>query len=155
MSHRAVPPDDVNTAHSPVGRDVPIAPSAPQSQPVGHDVLIAPRSPNVTPVRRDVPIAPQPPPNAISFDHGFGAMGTPRPTIAHTIDMWKRYLTRTHNIHFQRDFFDTRIRDAAHFAKKWNYICNNPVTKGLVSTPRDWPHSIAFDPATGLERPHR
>ena len=118
------------------------------------------------PVGRDVHIAPQPPQNESALKIGSGAVGTPRPTvitphdtprptIAHTIDMWKRYLTRTHDIHFQRDFFDTRIRDAAHFAEKWNYICRNPVAKGLVATPRDWPHSIAFDPASGLERPHR
>ena len=119
-----------------------------------------------TPVGRDVPIAPQPTENGIPLCDGFGAVGTPRPTIiaphdaprptiAHTIDMWKRYLARTHNIHFQRDFFDTRIRDSAHFAEKWNYICRNPVAKGLVATPCEWPHSLAFDPATGLERPHR
>ena len=68
---------------------------------------------------------------------------------------FKRYLSTAHHIRFQRDFFDTRIRDAAHFAEKWDYIVRNPVRRGLCATPRDWPHIIAFDPSTGEERPHR
>ena len=68
---------------------------------------------------------------------------------------FKRYLSTAYHIRFQRDFFDTRIRDAAHFAEKWDYIVRNPVRRGLCATPRDWPHVIAFDPATGAERPHR
>ena len=45
----------------------------------------------------------------------------------------------------------------AHFplAEKWDYIVRNPVRRGLCAMPRDWPHVIAFDPATGAERPHR
>ena len=68
---------------------------------------------------------------------------------------FKRYLSTAHHIRFQRDFFDTRIRDAAHFAEKWDYIVRNPVRRGLCATPREWPHVIAYDPATGEERPHR
>ena len=72
-----------------------------------------------------------------------------------TLLNWKHYLARTAHVEFQRGFFDTRIRDAAHFAEKWDYICRNPVARGLVDSPRAWPHSIAFDSATGCERPHR
>ena len=68
---------------------------------------------------------------------------------------FKRYLSTAHHIRFQRDFFDTRIRDAAHFAEKWDYIVRNPVRRGLCATPREWPYVIAYDPATGVERPHR
>ena len=68
---------------------------------------------------------------------------------------FKRYLSTAHHIRFQRDFFDTRIRDAAHFAEKWDYIVRNPVRRGLCESPRDWPHVIAYDPASGAERPHR
>ena len=68
---------------------------------------------------------------------------------------FKRYLSTAHHIRFQRDFFDTRIRDAAHFAEKWDYIVRNPVCRGLCESPREWPHVIAYDPATGAERPHR
>ena len=75
--------------------------------------------------------------------------------LADVIAEWKHFLSRTAQLTFQRDFFDTRIRDKAHYAEKWKYICMNPVTRGLVATPREWPHSIAFDRATGAERPHR
>lgn len=75
--------------------------------------------------------------------------------LAKTIDDFKSFLSKKHGIRFQTNFFDTRIREQEHFAEKWNYICQNPVAKGLVSTTREWPHSIAFDPATGQERPHR
>jgi hypothetical protein len=47
-------------------------------------------------------------------------------------------------IRFQRDFFDTRLRDDAHFAEKYNYILGNPVRKGLCATQAEWPYSIAF-----------
>jgi len=78
--------------------------------------------------------------------------GRPLPAI---IGDFKRYLTTHFGIAFQADFFDTRLRDAEHFAEKWNYICRNPVARGLVATPRDWPHVIAFDRNTGEECPHR
>ena len=68
---------------------------------------------------------------------------------------FKRYLSTAHHIRFQRDFFDTRIRDAVHFAEKWDYIVRNPVRRGLCAMPREWPHVIAYDPVTGAERPHR
>jgi len=79
----------------------------------------------------------------------------PTLTLADVIGHWKSYLTTQHGIRFQSNFFDTRIRDREHYAEKWNYICMNPVTRGLTSTAREWPHSIAFDPETGRERPHR
>jgi REP element-mobilizing transposase RayT len=61
-----------------------------------------------------------------------------------TIQQFKSYLNRIHGIRFQRDFFDTRIRDDAHFAEKYNYILDNPVRKGLCETAQDWPHVIKF-----------
>ena len=79
----------------------------------------------------------------------------PERTLADVIGHWKSYLTTQYGIRFQANFFDTRIRDQEHFAEKWDYICKNPVAKGLVATPREWPHSVAFDPSTGQERKHR
>ena len=92
-------------------------------------------------VGRDVPGAPQ-------------QLIPPR-GLAKTVGDFKSYLSKKHDLSFQVNFFDTRIRDREHFAEKWNYICKNPVAKGLVSSAREWPHSVAFDPATGIERPHR
>ena len=79
----------------------------------------------------------------------------PATPLATVISNWKHFLSHSAGVRFQRDFFDTRIRDREHFAEKWDYICHNPVARGLVTTPREWLHSIAFDPATGKERPHR
>ena len=62
-----------------------------------------------------------------------------------TIQQFKSYLNRIYGIRFQRDFFDTRIRDDAHYAEKFQYICNNPVRKGLCVKPEDWPYSISFN----------
>ena len=56
----------------------------------------------------------------------------------------KRWLSTKYDIRFQRDFFDTRLRDDAHFVEKYNYVLGNPIRKGLCATPSDWPYSIAF-----------
>ena len=79
----------------------------------------------------------------------------PTSQLSSVIGHWKSYLTTQNGIRFQANFFDTRIRDDAHYAEKWNYICRNPVARGLVGTPSEWKHVIAFDPATGEEREHR
>jgi putative transposase len=42
---------------------------------------------------------------------------------------------------WQRRFWEHTIRDEADFAAHLNYIHLNPVHHGLVSAPRDWPHS--------------
>jgi len=71
------------------------------------------------------------------------------------VQLFKSFLIRKYGISCQRDFFDTRLRDDEHYAEKWRYIVRNPVTRGLVATPRDWPHSIAFNRDTGEELAHR
>ena len=140
-----------------VGRDDPIAP---------HDQRVA------FAVGRDDLIAPTNPYNAIMStachfqnigkwnlalllvmpDHlhlianiPSGAMGSSRPTgLERVIRDFKRSVSRLFGIRFQRDFFDTRLRDDAHFAEKYNYILGNPVRKGLCATQEEWPYSIAF-----------
>ena len=140
-----------------VGRDDPIAP---------HDQRVA------FAVGRDDLIAPTNPYNAIMStachfqnigkwnlalllvmpDHlhlianiPSGAMGSSRPTgLERVIRDFKRSVSRLFGIRFQRDFFDTRLRDDAHFAEKYNYILANPVRKGLCATQEEWPYSIAF-----------
>ena len=84
-------------------------------------------------------------------DHGVrGAPALPR-----LIANWKHWLTANYGIRFQVNFFDTRLRDDAHYAEKFHYICNNPVRKGLCATARDWPYVIAFSRETGDELEHR
>ena len=65
------------------------------------------------------------------------------------IQQFKSYLVRTFGLRFQRDFFDTRLRDDAHFAEKFDYILGNPVRKGLCATPEEWSYSIAFSRTDG------
>ena len=125
---------------------------------VGGDVLDAPRSDNNT----DFVVKP----SAGGRDVPMGAGGrdvrpyrahtqSPYRGLARTVGDFKTFLTRKAGLAFQRDFFDTRLRDAAHYDEKFRYVCANPVRKGLCATPRDWPHVIAFDRATGAERTHR
>ena len=76
-------------------------------------------------------------------------------TLTRVMAAWKHYLSQKHGIRFQREIFETRIRDEEHFMEKWRYILYNPVTRGLVAEPRDWPHVISFNAADGLERVHR
>ena len=85
-----------------------------------------------------------------------GAMGSSRPTeLERVIRDFKRSVSRLSGIRFQRDLWDTRLRDDAHYAEKFRYICNNPVRKGLCATARDWRHVIAFNRETGDELAHK
>ena len=68
---------------------------------------------------------------------------------------FKRWLSAKFGLRFQRDFWDTRLRDEAHYAEKFSYICRNPVRKGLCALACDWPYVIAFDRETGEERQHK
>ncbi len=70
---------------------------------------------------------------------GRGATALPR-----VIANFKHLLAARYALRFQRDFFDTRLRDDAHFAEEYDYILANPVRKGLCAAPADWPHAIAF-----------
>jgi len=71
---------------------------------------------------------------------GRGATALPR-----VIANFKHLLSVRYGMKFQRDFFDTRLRDDAHFAEKFGYICGNPVRKGLCEEPSEWPYSIKFE----------
>ena len=84
-----------------------------------------------------------------------GADGGGTPSLPHVIQHWKHYVSEHCGVHFQKDFWDTRLRDDAHYAEKFRYICNNQVRKGLCATARDWRHVIAFNRETGDELAHK
>ena len=84
---------------------------------------------------------------------GGGRHGVP--TLPGLVANFKHLLAVRYGLRFQRDFWDTRLRDEAHYAEKFRYVCNNPVRKGLCATAREWPHVIAFDRQSGEERAHR
>ena len=81
--------------------------------------------------------------------------GLGQTALPHVVAQFKRLLSRRYGLRFQRDFWDTRLRDDAHYAEKFRYVCNNPVRRGLCAAAREWPHVIAFDRTSGEERPHR
>jgi REP element-mobilizing transposase RayT len=57
-----------------------------------------------------------------------------------SISAWKRWLARSHSIHWQRDFFDHRLRSMESAIEKAHYIRMNPVRAGLCASPQDWPY---------------
>lgn len=40
---------------------------------------------------------------------------------------------------WQKDFWDTQLRAGDSYARKWEYVCNNPVRRGMVARASDWP----------------
>jgi REP element-mobilizing transposase RayT len=41
---------------------------------------------------------------------------------------------------WQRDFWDTQLRQGDRYAQKWEYVRHNPVRHGLVGDPEEWPY---------------
>ena len=59
---------------------------------------------------------------------------------------------------WQPSFFDRRIRDSVEYARYRDYIWQNPVKRGLVQKPEDYPYSSAhpafeLDPAPQRLKP--
>lgn len=42
---------------------------------------------------------------------------------------------------WQLDFWDTQLRRGENYDEKWDYVWRNPVRKGLVAKPVDWPYA--------------
>ena len=55
------------------------------------------------------------------------------------ISQWKGWTAKTIGLEWQRDFFEHRLRRGENRREKADYILNNPVRKGLVARPEDWP----------------
>ena len=86
--------------------------------------------------------------------NNYGARSN-APALPRVIANWKHWLTARYGIAFQANFWDTRLRDEAHYAEKFRCVCNNPVRKGLCASAREWRPVIAFDRESGVERSHR
>lgn len=55
---------------------------------------------------------------------------------------WKRLATielRNLTPIWQRDCWDTQLRQIGQYGEKWEYVVGNPVRKGLVGAPEQWP----------------
>lgn len=62
-------------------------------------------------------------------------------SISKWITFWKRSVSRSlPNLQpiWQRDFWDTQLRQHESYTEKWHYIRNNPVRAGLVDNAEDW-----------------
>jgi putative transposase len=55
------------------------------------------------------------------------------------ISKWKERTAKEIGIVWQRDFFEHRLRHDESRREKSDYILQNPVRKGLVARPEDWP----------------
>lgn len=56
-----------------------------------------------------------------------------------TISLFKEFTAKRAGIKWQRDFFDHRLRNDESFEEKANYIRMNPVRRGIVKDPHEWP----------------
>ena len=70
--------------------------------------------------------------------------------LSDIVSSWKRFSARMANRllgrsgpFWQKDYWDTYIRNEHHLESTVGYIENNPVKAGLVKNPADWPWSHA------------
>jgi REP element-mobilizing transposase RayT len=74
-------------------------------------------------------------------------------TLSQFVGPWKSYTSRKINALggprstpaattlWQREFFDHVLRSSESYSEKWNYVRDNPVRAGLVSSADDWPYA--------------
>jgi putative transposase len=56
------------------------------------------------------------------------------------IRAWKSWLAKAHDIRWQKNFFDHRLRNDEEVGQKAAYVLLNPVRAGLVARTEDWPY---------------
>jgi putative transposase len=75
--------------------------------------------------------------------HLFGSPTSGKPeNVKHWVAFWKRLATielGDLSPIWQRDCWDTQLRQTHHYRGKWEYVVQNPVRKGLVASPEQWP----------------
>lgn len=79
--------------------------------------------------------------------HLFACQAPEARPLATWMRLWKsisatqlnRSLER-HGPLWQADYFDRFIRSQRDHQEKWNYVSQDPVRKGLVEKPGDWPY---------------
>ena len=75
--------------------------------------------------------------------HGLFVFSGSKP-MKETIRNFKTWMTKKHQIKWERGFFEHRIRSWESGFQKGEYIRNNPVRAGLVSHRDDWKY--VYDP---------
>jgi len=66
------------------------------------------------------------------------------PSLTRWVIYWKSFISRrwpwpSEQPIWQKSFWDTQMRTWKQYDKKWEYVHMNPVRKGLVERPDDWP----------------
>ncbi len=76
---------------------------------------------------------------------------SPRSGMHHSLSQWVRYWksiytqksnreTGLQKTVWQRDYWDTQLRNNEKYAEKWQYVTNNSVRAGLVTNTEAWPY---------------
>jgi REP element-mobilizing transposase RayT len=78
--------------------------------------------------------------------HFFCSPADPTVTLKRWVKYWKtiasrRWPRREEQPIWQKDFWDTQLRRDEGYMEKWSYVLQNPVRKGLVAVPEDWPYA--------------
>jgi putative transposase len=79
--------------------------------------------------------------------HFFARAGRESVPMKKWVQMWKSLSARQWMAMrglktplWQADYFDRYLRTAENYSEKWAYVEANPVRKGLVAKPEDWPY---------------
>jgi len=78
--------------------------------------------------------------------HFFAAPNTLPPSgLPRWVSQWKAFVSRQFSMPqgsklWQKNFWDTQLRQSENHSMKWNYVRQNPVRAGLVSQPDQWPY---------------
>ena len=59
------------------------------------------------------------------------------------VKYWKSQVSRrveNQSSRWQKDYWDTRLRNPKSYGEKWAYVRDNPVRHGLVNNAIDWPY---------------
>ena len=77
--------------------------------------------------------------------HLFCAPGhIPAKPLANWIRFWKSEISKAtgagEDSFWQREHWDTQLRQSESYVAKWEYVRNNPVRAGLVARSEDWPY---------------
>jgi putative transposase len=72
---------------------------------------------------------------------------SPAVDLPESVQKWVAYWKRLTSVElkdlypiWQRDCWDTQLRHFHSYDEKWAYVVRNPVRKGLVSEPEEWPY---------------
>jgi REP element-mobilizing transposase RayT len=85
--------------------------------------------------------------------HLFVAPSMTEIPLDNWVRYWKSQFTKKHRNdqhRWQSHHWDRRLRRVDSYAQKWDYVRHNPVRKGLVREPDEWPyqgeiHALRWD----------